>query len=206
MVLASASPRRREMLAAAGVRFTCRPAEVDERPLPGEAPVATVCRLAAAKAAAVAALFPAELVLGADTMVFCDRHALGKPADLDEARRMLALLSGRTHDVLTGVSLQRRTPPFERTWAARTAVRFRVLSAADIEAYLARVHTLDKAGAYAIQEEGERLVAGIDGLRSNVVGLPLEEVLSALAEFAAADAARGRLALRPGAARLKGES
>lgn len=185
LILASASPRRRELLAQAGVSFTCHPAHLDEATLPGEAPAATVQRLARAKAAAVAARYPRQIVLGADTMVVRNGRALGKPESLDEAREMLRFLSGHAHEVLTGVSLLRLEPPLEETWMALTRVRFHQLADAAIEEYLARVHTLDKAGAYAIQEHGDRLVAEIDGLFSNVVGLPVEDVVARLKAISA---------------------
>ena len=178
IVLASASPRRRELLHGAGVRLVCHPADVDETLRHGEAPAAAVRRLAGAKAAAVAGAFPHELVLGADTLVVLDGQALGKPRDLDDARRMLRLLSGRTHQVMTGVSLLRLRPPHEEGWCCVTDVTFHELSAAVIGEYLGKVHVLDKAGAYAIQECGGMLVAGIRGLHSNVVGLPVEEVVA----------------------------
>ena len=183
LVLASASPRRRELLHAAGIHFVCQPADVDEALLHGENPAAAVQRLARAKAAAVAGRFPHETVLGADTLVVLDGQALGKPRDLDDARRMLGLLSGRTHQVMTGVSLLRLRPPHEETWCCVTDVTFRELSEAVIGEYLGKVHVLDKAGSYAIQECGEMVVAGIRGLRSNVVGLPVEEVAARLAEI-----------------------
>ncbi len=183
IVLASASPRRRELLHAAGVHFVCQPAEVDETLHHGEEPSAAVRRLAHAKAAAVAGRFPHEVVLGADTLVVLDGQALGKPRDLDDARRILGMLSGRTHKVMTGVSLLRLRSPHEETWCCVTEVTFRTLLPADMEAYIGRVHVLDKAGAYAIQECGEMIVAGIRGLRSNVVGLPVEEVAVRLAEI-----------------------
>ncbi|MFA5204509.1 MAG: nucleoside triphosphate pyrophosphatase [Lentisphaeria bacterium] len=181
LVLASASPRRRELLAAAGVAFEVCPADVDETLLPGEAPTAGALRLARLKAAAVSPRFPDRIVLGADTLVVVDGEALGKPHDQAEARRMLGRLAGRAHEVLTGVCLRRASPPAETAWCARTVVRFRPLDEAAISAYLQRVHVLDKAGAYAIQEHGDRIVAGFDGCFSTVVGLPVEEVTERLA-------------------------
>ena len=180
IVLASASPRRRELLHGAGIRFVCHPADVDEALRHEEEPAAAVQRLARAKAAAVAGAFPHEIVLGADTLVVLDGQALGKPRDLDDARRMFRMLSGRTHQVMTGVSLLRLRSPHEETWCCVTDVTFRELSAMAVEEYLDKVHVLDKAGAYAIQECGEMIVSGICGLRSNVVGLPVEEVAARL--------------------------
>jgi len=179
-ILASASPRRRELLARAGLTFTCCPAEVDESPLPNETPEAAVRRLARDKAGVVAKRNPAALVLGADTLVVLDGRALGKPANLREARDMLRFLSGRTHSVMTGVALLRLAPALEISWMAETRVTFKPLTASVIEEYLRKVNTLDKAGAYAIQEHGDLIIAGIEGLLSNVIGLPVEEVLARL--------------------------
>ncbi|NMA46349.1 MAG: septum formation protein Maf [Lentisphaerae bacterium] len=178
LVLASASPRRRELLARAGVPLQVRTAEVPEAPLAGESPEALVQRLAGAKARAVAATMPGRLVLGADTIIVFAGQVFGKPADLPAARAMLRAFAGRRHEVLSGVCLVRDC--IEHCWLARTTVRFRPLNDADIDAYFALVNPLDKAGAYGIQEHGEMIVAGIDGLLSNVIGLPVEEVLSLL--------------------------
>lgn len=183
LVLASASPRRRELLHAAGLRLVCHPADVDEALRHGEEPAAAVQRLARAKAAAVAGAFPHEVVLGADTLVVLDGQALGKPRDLDDARRVLRLLAGHTHQVMTGVSLLRLRTPHEESWCCVTDVTFRELSPETIDEYIGKVHVLDKAGSYAIQECGEMIVAGIRGLRSNVIGLPVEEVVARLAAF-----------------------
>ncbi len=184
LILASASPRRRQLLAQAGLAFRVVPADIPERVQPGESPEAAVRRLAQAKAAAVAARFPDAVVLGADTTVALGAVMLGKPRSTAESRAMLRRLAGRRHRVITGVCLLRLQPRRQALlWACTTFVRFRQLSEADIETYLARVHTLDKAGAYAIQESGEILVEAIQGLRSNVIGLPVEEVLDRLREF-----------------------
>jgi septum formation protein len=180
LILASASQRRRDLLSEAGIAFEVLPADIDESPLPGETPAAHVLRLARAKAAGVAAGAPRRLVLGADTVVALGTIILGKPDSLDHARAMLAQLAGREHDVLTGVCLRRLEPPADTSWVARTRVRFKPLSAAAIERYCALVNPLDKAGAYAIQEYGDMLVSDIRGLRSTVIGLPVEEVLERL--------------------------
>ena len=178
MVLASASPRRRDLLEQAGFELTIRPAHVDESPYPEERPVDHVCRLAAAKAEAVAESVADCVVLGADTVVVAPNDGiLGKPADALEARRMLASLSGRWHDVVTGVCLTHRRRGIRDVWWCNTRVCFRELSRDDIDAYLERVDPLDKAGGYAIQEHGEMIVSEIDGRRSNVIGLPVEEVV-----------------------------
>ncbi|MFA4943756.1 MAG: nucleoside triphosphate pyrophosphatase [Lentisphaeria bacterium] len=180
LVLASASPRRRELLAQAGLHFICRSADVDESLHAGEAPAETVRRLARAKAAAVAPEFPHQTILGADTLVVLAGEPLGKPASLTAAHAMLRRLAGRTHQVMTGVCLLRLQPPHEESWTTLTEVTFRPLDDAAIAEYLRRVHVLDKAGAYAIQEEGDRLVAAVRGPRSNVIGLPVEELLRRL--------------------------
>lgn len=181
LVLASASPRRRQLLADAGLDLVVDAADIDESALPGETPAAHVRRLAQAKAAAVAPRHPRQFVLGADTVVVLDGVIFGKPADLAEAAQMLRCLSGRWHEVFTGVALLRRRPAAATVWSCRTRVRFRELSDDAIRTYCACVNTLDKAGAYGIQDHGERIVAEIDGLYSNVVGLPVEEVLTVLA-------------------------
>lgn len=180
LILASASPRRAELLREQGLAFAVVTSEVDEVTPEGLSP-RELCQLNAhQKACAVARRHPDALVLGADTLVFLGSEILGKPADLEAARRMLHQLQGRTHEVVTGVSLLQWCPRREQLFAVSTRVRFRALSAAQIESYLAAVHTLDKAGAYAIQEHGEWLVETIDGSFTNVVGLPVEQVAAAI--------------------------
>lgn len=183
LILASASPRRSDLLREAGVSFACHPAHVREVPLPGEAPEITVSRLARDKAAAIAPRFPTEIVLGADTLVVLGQTVLGKPESLADAARMLRLLSGKTHQVMTGVSLLRQAPALDLTWVAKTEVQFKPLTEAEIQAYMADVHVLDKAGAYAIQERGDLIVDAITGRLSNVIGLPIEEVVQKLCEL-----------------------
>lgn len=180
LVLASASPRRRHLLQEAGIAVLVDAAGVDETALPGELPAAHVQRLALAKAEAVSARHPGHMVLGADTIVVLAGVIFGKPADRKDAARMLGELSGRWHEVLTGVALVRREPACRHVWVCQTRVRFRTLDGDTIREYCARANPLDKAGAYGIQEHGEMLVAEIDGPRSNVVGLPIEEVVAAL--------------------------
>lgn len=182
LILASQSPRRRELLAQAGIAFDCQPAEVCEAPLPGETPAELVRRLAELKARHVAEQHAGRIVLGADTVVVLGGQALGKPRNLAEARWMLAALSGQTHEVLTGVCLIDGNGA-SRNWVCCTHVTFRTLDDATVEDYLSRVHVLDKAGAYAIQEHGELLVAETRGLVSNVIGLPVEEVVAKLNEM-----------------------
>ena len=190
LVLASASPRRRELLAAAGIACTVRPAEgVDETPLPDEMPETYVQRLAEAKALAVAAE-TGEVVLGADTVVVIDGRILGKPADEREAAAMLAALAGRCHEVVTGICL-RLGGRLVRDLAV-TRVWFGELTAGDITEYVAGGEPLDKAGAYAIQGIAARFIERIDGSYSNVVGLPVALVWQRLREAGVDAPAAGR--------------
>lgn len=183
LVLASASPRRRELLAELGETFEVRPADADERPLPGEKPEAMVIRLALAKARAAAG--EGEVALGADTVVALGDEIFGKPADAAEASAMLARLSGRAHDVWTGVALvaKESATTRERACAERSRVVFRPLAAEEIAAYVASGEPLDRAGAYAIQGGAAPFVASLEGSWSNVVGLPVERVRELLASF-----------------------
>ena len=172
LVLASASPRRAELLRAAGIPFEVAAADVDERQHDGEAPGAYVQRLAVAKATAVAATRPGRVVLGADTTVVVDGEVLGKPRDPAEAASMLRRLSGRSHRVLTGVCLI--GPDAEAGPAvASTTVEFRPLTDLEIEQYVASGEPMDKAGAYAIQGGAGAFVTRVDGDYDNVVGLPV---------------------------------
>jgi septum formation protein len=174
LVLASSSPRRAELLRAAGIPFVIRAAAVDETRDSEEAPDAYVRRLALAKARAVPAA-PDELVLGADTVVVAGRACLGKPADAADAGAMLRQLAGRSHEVLTGVALVRAGAPMGVEVAA-TRVTFAALTDADVAWYVATPEPYDKAGGYAVQGLASRFVTGIDGSYSNVVGLPVELV------------------------------
>ena len=176
LILASASPRRRELLAELGAVFTVVVADVVEHEDTNLDPRVMVARNSALKADHVAARHSDAWVLGADTTVFVDGHALNKPADLDAARAMLRRLSGRAHTVFTGVALRHVGLGVSEDLGVASEVEFRVLADADIEEYLRLVHVLDKAGAYAIQEHGERLVAARLGSLSNIVGLPQDEV------------------------------
>jgi septum formation protein len=182
LVLASASPRRRRLLDAAGVRFEVRPADVDETPRPGEPPDATARRLARAKAAAVAARIdaPGRLVLGADTIVVLGEALLGKPHDAAHAVELLTQLAGRTHRVVTAVAIA--ASGGARVWECciESRVTLRALTRGEIEAYVALGESLDKAGGYALQGAGGRLVERVEGSHSNVVGLPVEQVLALL--------------------------
>ncbi|HUX67244.1 MAG TPA: Maf family protein [Terriglobales bacterium] len=173
LVLASASPRRRELLEAAGFEVEVRPAPLDETPLPGEAAADYVLRLARAKARALAA---PGLVLGADTVVVVDGDLLGKPASDAEAAAMLARLAGREHQVLTGVCLRDPARNREAARAETTRVWFAPLSPQEIADYVQSGEPRDKAGAYAIQGRAARFIPRIEGSYSNVVGLPLATV------------------------------
>jgi len=180
LVLASRSPRRREILAQAGILFTIRAADVDESPFFGETPEAYVQRLAEWKACAVPAE-PGETVLGADTTVVVENEMLAKPADPADARRMLAALSGRCHEVLTGICLKRGAALI-RDYAV-TRVWFTPMSEAEIESYVASGEPMDKAGAYAIQGLASKYIDRIDGCYFNVVGLPVSLVYRRLREL-----------------------
>ncbi|MDR3699437.1 MAG: Maf family protein [Candidatus Sulfopaludibacter sp.] len=173
LVLASQSPRRKEILTQAGIPFTIRVAAVDEAPLSAEAPEAYVQRLAEWKARAVPA-GPGETVLGADTTVVVEKEMLAKPADAADARRMLAALSGRCHEVMTGICLKRGDTVI-RDYAV-TRVWFSPMSQAEIEAYVDSGEPTDKAGAYAIQGLASKYIERIDGCYFNVVGLPISLV------------------------------
>ncbi len=179
LILASQSPRRRELMERAGLAFRVVVRDTEELCDASLAPEELCARNAAAKAEAVAAEFPQDTVIGADTLVFIDNCPLGKPADLAEARAMLDRLQGREHCVCTAVALI--LPGGERRdFVERTAVRFRPLDEAAISRYLDAVHVLDKAGAYAIQEQGEMIVEGIAGDLDNVIGLPITRLLAVL--------------------------
>ena len=202
LVLASASPRRQELLRNAGISFTVQPADIDETPLPGEPPRACAERLAQEKALAVWRTRPKDVVLGADTIVVVDEMILGKPVDAEDAARMLRLLSGRVHRVITGVCVVEAAagrqlpaatknyalhpaelrPGFEilrtenrelRTGSETTLVTMNQLSDEEIREYVASGEPMDKAGAYAIQGRASRWIPRIEGDYSNVVGLPV---------------------------------
>ncbi|WP_436795018.1 Maf family protein [Actinospongicola halichondriae] len=173
IILASASPRRLALLADLDVAPVVRPADVDETPTAGEGPDSLAARLAAAKARAVDRE-PDDLVIAADTVVAVAGTILGKPEDDADARRMLGLLSGTAHHVITGVHVIRGDE--ERCAIARTAIRFRPVSTREIADYVATGEPMDKAGAFAIQGLAADFVERIDGSHSNVVGLPLDLV------------------------------
>ena len=185
IVLASGSPRRRELLAAAGLLVDVDPADADESVHAGEAPAAYVERVAIAKATIGAARHPDAAVLGGDTTVVVDGDIFAKPEDDDDARRMLERLSGRPHDVLTGIALAWRGAM--RARVEKTTVWFRPLAAHEIAWYVASGEPRGRAGAYAIQGLASRFIPRIDGSYTNVVGLPVTTVL-ALLEDAGIDA------------------
>lgn len=179
LILASASPRRQELLRQAGIPVEVHPAHVREERANGEKPVEYACRLAREKAQSVAVRFPGRYVLGADTIVVVDEQILEKPVDARDAARMLRLLSGREHIVTTGVSLA--TPDgFTDTHSSTTEVFFRDLEDKEILQYIAGGEPMDKAGAYAIQGGAGPWVHRIQGEYSNVVGLPLSLVIAML--------------------------
>lgn len=190
LVLASASPRRRELLTQAGYTFVVHPAHIPEDALPSEDPIAYVTRLAREKAQVVFAELsrqckkegldgqPPLMVLGADTTVTLDEHILGKPEDSADAARMLRLLSGRTHRVITGIAVVTATST--EAAAESTEVTFTTLSDEEIATYIATGEPIDKAGAYAIQGLAARWIPRIEGCYFNVVGLPIARVSSLL--------------------------
>jgi septum formation protein len=195
IVLASASPRRRELLRNAAIPFTVQPADINEVPLAGESPRNCAERLAREKALAVSQIRPQEYVLGADTIVVVDDAILGKPRDRDDAARMLRLLSGRVHAVITGVCLvgpgaRDAGPPRVgnrelKTASEITLVTMYKLSDDEIRDYVTTGEPMDKAGAYAIQGVASRWIPRVEGDYSNVVGLPVARVYGMLRNLGA---------------------
>jgi septum formation protein len=176
LILASASPRRADLLKQLKLDFEVMPSDAkevfDENLSPLE-----LCQLNAhRKARVVAKKHPDALVMGADTLVFLDHKIFGKPRDAAEAKQMLLQLQGQTHQVVTGVSLMRLREYRERLFAVSTDVMFRPLTPEQVDEYLAKINPLDKAGAYAIQESGELIISEVSGSYSNVVGLPVEKL------------------------------
>ena len=174
LILASASPRRKELLQHLGVPFRVIVADIDETPLPNEAPVPYTLRLAEAKARAVLARHRGATVLGADTIVTLDGELLGKPVDANDARRMLRLLRNRTHAVTTGVALV--SADTTQTHAETTQVFVADIIDAEIDAYVATGEPMDKAGGYGLQGQAQRWIPRIEGEYSNVIGLPVARV------------------------------
>ena len=180
LILASASPRRSELLRELGVSFSVLPTGAEEI-LSSNLRPADICQINAyRKARAVAKHQPDALVLGADTIVCLGREVFGKPTDLNDAFRILSLLQGKEHEVITGVCLMQLRERRQRIFSVTTTVQFRPLRTSEIRQYLERVNPLDKAGAYAIQEEGDAIIERISGSYSNVVGLPLERLAEEL--------------------------
>ncbi|MFZ0292673.1 MAG: Maf family protein [Candidatus Sulfotelmatobacter sp.] len=180
LILASASPRRQELLRNAAIPFAVRPADVDETPLAGESPRGCAERLAREKALKIARERPQDYVLGADTIVVIDQTILGKPRDSADAARMLRLLSGRSHEVTTGVCLVDPVAGDAEQASETTRVKMREISDEEIRDYVATGEPMDKAGAYAIQGITSRWIPSIEGDYSNVVGLPVALVYSML--------------------------
>jgi len=175
-ILASGSPRRRKILDMAGASFQVVPSGFDEHMVEGEKADEMVLRLSSGKARDVASRFPDALVLGADTIVVLDEEILEKPADADEAANMLARLSGRSHTVITGVTLIHTATEREKGFLEETLVRFSPLTDVQIEDYVATGSPLDKAGSYGIQDEGALFVERIEGDFYSVMGLPLNRL------------------------------
>jgi len=182
LILASASPRRRELLAQTGLAFDVIVADVTEHEDPAASPRAMVAHNAALKADSVAALHPGAYVLGADTTVFINDTVLNKPADLAEARAMLKRLAGRAHTVFTGVALRNLSRGIRIDEGVTSEVTFKPLDDAAIDAYFRLVNPLDKAGAYGIQEGRDLIIAGWRGSFTNIMGLPMETVKQILAD------------------------
>ena len=178
LILASASPRRRELLATLGLSFSIVVPEIDETPIPGENPRAFAERLAEEKACAVGG---DGIIIAADTIVVHNNTLLGKPTDEAHAREMLSALSGDRHEVITGVCVRSSTHTV--VFSTRTEVVFRMLDEVEIEAYIATGDPMDKAGAYAIQGGAAHMIEAINGSYTNVVGLPLCELYNALISF-----------------------
>ena len=183
LLLASASPRRHELLRELGVSFQVIPGEVEEIMSRSMRPE-DICRINAyRKARATAKHYPDAVVLGAYTLVRLGQNVFGKPADLNQAFQMLSLLQGQAHEVITGVCLLHLREHRQRAFTVSTTVRFRPLRTSEIRRYFELVNPFDKAGAYAIQEQGEMLVETVEGSLSNVIGLPLERLAEELAAW-----------------------
>lgn len=183
LILASGSPRRSELLRQLGVEFKVLPSEADEVHTEQLTAMEISQLNAYRKARAVAKKCPDALVLGADTLVYLDTKLFGKPANLEDAYRMLKQLQGRTHEVVTGVCMIHLRSHRQKMFAESTTVKFRRLDIGQIQDYLARINPLDKAGAYAIQDHGEKIVEQVSGSLSNVVGLPVERLRSELEQW-----------------------
>lgn len=191
MILASASPRREELLSLAGITFRVIPSEVSEEMVGDESPEEHVLRLAEAKAASVAGQHPDAWVLGADTVVVIDGEVLGKPTRREEARLMMHKLSGRTHRVITGFTLFKAAEKAKVRKAVTSTVTFREMTAEEVEWYISTEEPYDKAGGYAMQGRAALFIREVSGSHTNVIGLPICEVVEALRDVGAVDFATG---------------
>lgn len=180
VVLASASPRRSELMALAGIVCDVRPADICEDVLPGEQPAEHVMRLSREKARTVAGMAPGRYFIGADTVVVLDGRIMGKPADETDAALMLEALSGRTHEVITGITVLDRATDVCVSRSVSTEVLFKPLTEGEIRGYIATGCPMDKAGAYAIQGGAVHFVRSINGSYTNVIGLPMTELYELL--------------------------
>ncbi|HNR13126.1 MAG TPA: Maf family protein [Thermodesulfobacteriota bacterium] len=185
IILASASPRRQQLLSILRLHFEVIPADVDETPLPGETPREHVARLSRAKAMVVAAKEQDRWIIAADTIVFLDGEILGKPVDAGESCRMLRKLSGREHTVMTGVFIVHPSKEQSFGTVVESFVKIKELSDAEISGYIATGEPFDKAGAYAIQGIGMFMVEKVRGSYTNVIGLPMCELVNALRQVGA---------------------
>jgi septum formation protein len=183
LLLASASPRRRELLERLGLRFEVRPVDVVEDNHPAHGPARMVETNAAMKAAALSPRVPEALVLGSDTTVALEDTVLNKPVDLGEARAMLRRLSGRGHSVYTAVALYWQAGELQEVFTVRSEVRFKHFDDATIDRYFEKVDPLDKAGAYGIQQAREMIIDSVEGSVENVMGLPIQALERRLAEL-----------------------
>ena len=183
LILASASPRRKAILERLGLEFDLRPFDVDETIHPGDTPETAAERLARRKAAAAAEVVTKGTIIGCDTLVAVKDTILGKPEDEGDAKRMLTFLSGKTQRVISGLALIHRSTGIELSGYASTTLYTRAMSSADIEAYVATGECFGKAGAYAIQETGDRFIERLEGSYDNVVGFPTELFLDSMAEL-----------------------
>lgn len=185
IILASSSPRRKELLSQAGVVFTIVVSGCDETPVPGEAPREMVERLAVVKAAAVADQNARAFVIGADTTVCIDGEVLGKPESVEQACEMLRKIQGRTHEVLGGIAILNRAQNLERVWSHSTQVTMAPMSEDVIARYVQSGEPMDKAGSYAIQGLGLQFVESVEGSYSNVVGLNISALMAELVKLGA---------------------
>lgn len=190
IILASASPRRTELMALAGIEFSVLPADINEDVVPGETPAEHVMRLSREKSDAVAAKTDGRFFIGADTVVVLDQRIMGKPVNEDEAFRMLSDLSGRNHEVITGFSVLDKVSGIHLSRCVRTEVTFKALTEAEIRAYIATGCPMDKAGAYAIQGGAVHFIRSICGSYTNVIGLPMTELYETLYQLGALDVDR----------------